>query len=81
MIMDQLISSTLWQATKCPGVTSLNSGMVREHASVAYLHLVLKGQPEGAFSGLGISPSRAIRLFALAILGSGTGTAEIRDLV
>ena len=41
----------------------------------------LKGQPEGAFKGLGISPSRAIRLLALAIFGSGTGTAEIRDLV
>ena len=76
-----LISSVLWQATKCPDATSLNSGMDSAHFSVAYWHLVLKGHPEGAFRGLGISPDKAIRLFALAIFGSGTGTAEISDLV
>ena len=76
-----LISSVLWQATKCPGDTSLNSGMDSAHFSVAYWHLVLKGHPEGAFRGLGISPDKAIRLFALAIFGSGTGTADISDLV
>ena len=41
---------------------------------------VRKGQPEGAFRGLGISPLSTTRWLALATLGSGTGTADIRLL-
>ena len=42
---------------------------------------VRNGQPEGAFSGLGISPISGIRLLARAVFGSGAGTAEIRALL
>ena len=73
--------SKLWQATKWPEETSLNSGMDAAQASVAWGQRVRKGQPEGAFRGLGISPDRTIRWLARATLGSGTGTADIRHLV
>ncbi len=68
-----------WQAAKCPGLTSLNSGMLCEQMSFAKRQRVRKGQPEGAFSGLGISPDSTMRLFARAVIGSGTGTDDSSD--
>ena len=77
---DQLISPTRWQATKWPAETSWKSGMLSAHLSHAYGQRVRKGQPLGAFSGLGISPESTMRWLARAIFGSGTGTADRSDL-
>ena len=69
------------QATMCPPPLSVSGGIFALHSSVAYLQRVLKGQPDGMFSGLGTSPSRMIRFRSFACFGSGYGTAESRDWV
>ena len=70
-----------WQATKCPGSTSFNSGLISEHTFIASLHLPVNLQPGGGSSGDGISPSKTILLVAFATLGSGIGTAYKSALV
>ena len=59
----------------------LDGGIDSAQHSFANRHRVRKGHPDGAFRGLGMSPCRGMRLLARAILGSGMGTAEMRDLV
>ena len=71
----------LWQATICPGDTSRRAGHVSAHSGVARVQRVLNGQPEGRFMGLGTSPYNTMRLFCLALSGSGMGTAESSDVV
>ena len=77
----ELISFALWHATNLPFSISSNAGTASLQMSVQYGHLVWNGQPDGVFSGEGISPAKVIRLFALATFGSGTGTAEIKAWV
>ena len=45
-----------WQAAKCPGSTSLSSGFSRAQSGQATGQRSWKGQPEGRWIGLGISP-------------------------
>ena len=68
----------LWHATKWPGAASVMAGQLSAHLAVALEQRVRKGQPDGACRGLGISPVRAMRWLARAVLGSGTGTALIK---
>ena len=44
-------------------------------------HLVWKTHPEGAFRGLGNSPSIIILFLSFSIRGSGIGTADNKALV
>ena len=71
----------LWQATKCWGDTSTNSGFTCVQISVQRLQRVWKGQPLGACRGLGISPFSTMRFCCLALLGSGAGTALSSEMV
>ena len=49
--------------TLCPDFTSFKGGLDNEHSAIAFGHLGWNGQPDGGLAGLGISPSKTIRLF------------------
>ena len=74
-------SSARWQATKCLGCISRNSGSTFMHSSTVKGQRVWNTQPEGGFAGLGGSPLRMKRLRCLSNLGRGMGTAEMSDCV
>src|SRR6185295_16307399 len=50
-----------WQRTKCPGVTSCETGSFSLHSALAYRQRGWKIQPEGGLAGLGTSPCSWIR--------------------
>ena len=75
------LGAAKWQAQKCPGSTSRNSGRSAEHFSHAMGQRVWKQQPDGASIGEGGSPARMMRLRVAWTSGSGTGTAESSDWV
>ena len=79
---DSLIGngSAKWQAQQWPGATSLNSGSFSEQMPCAIGQRVWKRQPVGGSSGDGGSPARMMRLRVFWISGSGTGTADSKDL-
>ena len=64
-----------WQATKCPGRSSRNSGSSTEQFSWAMGQRGWKRQPVGGLRGLGTSPARVMR--SRFLVGSGIGMADI----
>ena len=69
-----------WQATTRPFPASTNGGsFVRQMSPIMFGQRVWNLQPDGGLTGLGISP--LITTSARADVGSGTGTAAIRDFV
>ena len=56
-------------------------GSIEAHSEMATGQRVRKRQPDGGFAGLGRSPFKMVRWRCASMSGSGTGTADINDLV
>ena len=70
----------LKHATLCPSWFAMIGGVIL-HSGLHSAHLVQKGQPSGAWMGLGTSPSSLILFDSLAFLGSAMGAALRSALV
>ena len=70
----------IFRHVKFPGALPQFFSGLKISASYAVVGAVVS-EWLGGFNGLGTSPSRTIRLFCLAVLGSAIGIAEIKLLV
>jgi hypothetical protein len=70
-----------WQATHPRSAVGYGGGSTSRQMSMTNGQRVLNRQPDGGFTGLGMSPVRTMRVRVRSTRGLGTGTADMRASV